>query len=433
MNVRELRIYGVYEQAEDGRYMLRAKVPGGILSAVQAEAASDLAEKLGNGVVHLTTRMSLEFHELEASDLPHALEALRGCGLTSRGACGGAVRGVAVSTPFSPGSARAQDLARRIHGHFTGNPEFEGLPKKFKVGVDVGYAGSRHLIQDVGLVLTGEAAGRDGEAAWDVWLAGGLGREPTAGFLFARALPEPWVIPLVAEVLRLYKAGVPTGKRLKHLVRTEGRAALEEALRARLGPSGCPTDLPVSRVCGAHPDRVPVALAKVFAGELPAGGLRALSGLARRFSGGLLSLTPDQEVALFPSDEASLSEAQDALEAAGFGPRPGSPAVLRVCPGRPECRVGLARTRDLARALENALGPQGRRLSWAVSGCPNSCAQPQLADAGVVCVRLARDGHGSEERRPLFDLLRRDGEGLGEPVLRRASLEELLDAVGAIG
>ncbi|MDW7712161.1 MAG: nitrite/sulfite reductase [Deferrisomatales bacterium] len=431
MRVRELRIYGVYEQSQAGRFMLRIKVPGGVLSAAQAEAAADLSASFGNGVVHLTTRMSLELHEVAEADLSAALGALGGVGLTSRGACGGAVRGVAVSTPLGPGADRARDLARRIHGHFTGNPEFEGLPKKFKVGVDGGYVGARHLIQDVGLVLAGEDSGAEGGPLWDVWLAGGLGREPTAAFLFARALPEAGVIPLVADVVRLYKDRVPPGKRLKHLVRAEGRGALESALGSHRGLSRVLSGLPP--VSASTPGEPAAAVARVTAGELPAAHLRTLAALARRFTGGFLSLTPDQDVALFPSDPALLPEVREVLQEMGLAAAGEGPAVLRVCPGSPECRVGLTRTREVARALAGALGPRSRSLSWAVSGCPNSCAQPQLADVGVVCVRLARGEEPGGERRPLFDLLRREGEGLGEAVLRRVPLEELLEAVTALG
>jgi len=40
------------------------------------------------------------------------------------------------------------------------------------------------------------------------------------------------------------------------------------------------------------------------------------------------------------------------------------------------------------------LGPQGRQLSWAISGCPNSCAQAQLADAGILVTKAVKDADG---------------------------------------
>jgi sulfite reductase (ferredoxin) len=78
-----------------------------------------------------------------------------------------------------------------------------------------------------------------------------------------------------------------------------------------------------------------------------------------------------------------------------------------------------------------ALGPSGRALTWAVSGCPNSCPQPQLADAGVLTSRLVKNPDGS--RSPYFDLYRRSGDGLGTAVAGGLTLEELLAAARQLG
>ncbi len=430
MSEQNWRIEGVYEQAQPGTYMLRVKVPGALLSAEQAEAAAGLAEDVASGVVHLTTRMSLELHGVGAANLDPALDRLRAAGLTSRGACGGAVRGVAVSTPQAPGHPRARSLARRVHEHFTGNPEFEGLPKKFKVGVDAGYAGSRHLIQDFGLVLAGEAAG---EPLWDVWLAGGLGREPAEALPFAAAVPEAEVLPLLAAVVRLYRERLPKGRRLKHLARDLGHEAFVAEVR-RMLPEGSavPPAPPRARNDRAEPTvRLGAAVARVFAGEVAAASLRTLAALAREFAGGFLALAPDQEALLFLREPHRLAEAEAALGAAGFGPDGERAVTFRVCPGSHECKMGLAPTRDVARALLGAMGQRARGLTWALSGCHNSCAQPQLADVGVIAVRLPKEPEG--ERAAQFDLLRRTSAGFGEPVLRRASLAETLDAVQALG
>ena len=106
---------------------------------------------------------------------------------------GGAVRGIVCSTTFAEGFPVAQVLARKLHRHFAGNPHFEGLPKKFKVGVDAGYSGARHLIQDAGLVYVGTEEGSD---LYDVWLAGGLGREPMPALLFEQRVAERRLLPL---------------------------------------------------------------------------------------------------------------------------------------------------------------------------------------------------------------------------------------------
>ena len=123
---------------------------------------------------------------------------LAAAGLTTRGACGGAVRGIVCSTPSLPGFPATQVLARKLHHHFTQNPHFEGLPKKFKIAVEAGYRNSRHLIQDLGLVLAGTEGGQD---IYDVWAAGGLGREPQPAYLLEEGVAEERVIPLIEAVV----------------------------------------------------------------------------------------------------------------------------------------------------------------------------------------------------------------------------------------
>ena len=78
-----------------------------------------------------------------------------------------------------------------------------------------------------------------------------------------------------------------------------------------------------------------------------------------------------------------------------------------------------------------ALGEKGRAMTWAISGCGNSCAQPQLADAGILAVKSVKGEDG--RRQPLFDLLRREDSGFGHAVRQGLSFSELLQAVADLG
>lgn len=420
-----LRLDGIYQQNADGDLMLRVKLPAGVLSAEQAAKIAAVSEGFSNGRLHLTTRGSIELHWLRYEKLSAVTTALAAVGLTSRGACGGAVRGISCSTSFAPGFEPVQALARRLHRHFTGNPHFEGLPKKFKIGIDAGYQGSRHLIQDVGLVRV------DG-GRYDVWIAGGLGREPRAGFLYEKGTAEEQLLPLLEGVVRAYRKHVPAPKRLKYLAQQVGQERLRELIAAER--SGAPASFPFTYLEPAL-TAVPTAgvvTVPVFAGELPAATLQRLAELAAAHGGGFLAVTADQNLALVPSDAAARRDIEAALAGEHLADHPeGIESTLRLCPGSHLCRMGLAPTRDLARRLPAALGPQGRRLSWAISGCPNSCAQPQLAEVGILVSKAVKEASG--ERQPRFNLLRRSGEGLGTPIATDLGLEELWQAVAALG
>ena len=401
------------------------KLAAGVIPAIQARAVAAVATRFGHGAVHLTTRGSLEIHWLQENDLSEVKRALAAAGLTSRGACGGAVRGVTCSSQGAVGFPAVETMARRLHRHFTANPRFERLPKKFKIGVEADRGGRRHLIQDVGLVLSDSSS--DG-ARYDIYVAGGLGREPQAGFLFETSVSENRVIPLIEAIARVYAAHTPAGKRIKHLIRQIGETefrilvAQEPSAQEELPPvTGLPDVL--APVSGGRD-----IVAQVHAGQLDSQQLLTLADFAERWGDGVLIATADQDIAFHIHAALDPAEAASALADYGFD----TPQVtFRICPGSHQCRVGLSPTRDIARTLIDAMGPAAQKLTWALSGCPNSCTQPQLADVGIVTSSLVKDDSG--ERTPRFDICRLNGEGLGTVVEQALTLGELCDKVREFG
>lgn len=413
-----LRLEGIYKQNEGDEYMQRIKLPGGVLSRAQAETVARLGEKYGSGTLHLTTRASIEFHGLRETELPEVHRALAQVGLFSRGACGGAVRGISCSSSFGPGFGRVQVLLRHFLRYFSGNPHFEGVPKKFKIAFEAGYERSRHLIQDLALVLVEEQGVR---SRYDVWVAGGLGREPQPGFLYADRVEEKELLPLTEAIIRAYKAWGVKGRRLKHMLNEIG----EESLRARIAEHYRETDavgfvdaFSKELLPDGRSTRIPLDL---FAGELPACDLSRLVALCDDFRVDWLLVTPDQNLELLAEEEGMRLE--EALRANGFVPLVGSGA-LRVCPGNHECRMGLSATRDLARRLLEIFGQRLTASSLAISGCANSCAQPQLAEFGIITSKLSKV---EDERVPRFDLYRRIGHtALGERIRKQLEEEDLV-------
>ena len=287
------------------------------------------------------------------------------------------------------GAPRLEALVRLLHRHFSGNPRFENLPKKFKIAVEADTAGGRHLIQDFALVPVDIAADR---LTFNVWVAGGLGREPTPAFLFAEGVTEERIVGLVEAVVRVYTAHTPAGKRLKHLVREIGRdefiaRVLAEPAAAEALPTVPSLSASLVPAVASPARRIEVG---VFAGELAGSELAALAEIAANRAGGILLVTGNQNIVFHVDPTAGLDTVRQELVYAGFpGTSRRERVTCRVCPGSHECLVGLGPTREIAAELVTKLGPAAVKLIWAVSGCPNSCAQPQLADAGIVISRLA--------------------------------------------
>ena len=425
----KLRLEGIYPQRQGDFYMQRIKLPAGVISALQARRVAEIAGRYARGTVHLTTRGSMELHWLTAETLPVVAREMASVGLISRGACGGAVRGVVCGSLDLAVSTKLEGVVRLIHSHFSGNPRFESLPKKFKIAVEADIASGRHLIQDLALVPVDLAAD---ELSFNVWVAGGLGRQPTPAFLLAGDIPLDRVIGMVEAVVRVYAAHTPAGKRLKHLVAEIGQ---EELRRLVLAEPSAGEALPT--VASLSSSLVPTLSSPerrvevgVFAGELAGSELAALAEIADKWAGGILLVTGNQNIVLHLTPAAELDRVREELAYAGFtGTSRRERVLCRVCPGSHECLVGLGATREIATELVEKLGPAGLKLTWAISGCPNSCAQPQLADAGIIVSRL----QPGEAKAPLFDLYRRSGDGFGERTAERLTLAELMQQVGEIG
>ncbi len=405
--------------------MQRVKLAAGVISSAQARAVAAISERFGRGTIHLTSRGSMEIHWLREEDLPQIKRELAKTGLTSRGACGGAVRGVTCSGHGFPGFPHLESLARRVHRHFTGNPRFEQLPKKFKIGVEADLSGRRHLIQDVGLVLAGQESG---VPCYDVWIAGGLGREPQPGFLLEAGLPEGRIIPVIEAVIAVYTTHAPPPKRLKFLARQFGEQKLRQLIEAEPvfaesfpAESGFPENLSTGE-SGSHQ----VELA-VFAGELVSEQLIRIADAADTWADGIVQVTANQNVLLTVTPGGDVAVLGKRVEDTTGLKWDTAPQAFRICPGCHECSMGLSETRTIAAMLLEQVGDTGKKLTWALSGCPNSCTQPQLADVGIVSSSLVKGDNG--ERTPRFDLYRLGEIGFGNAVARSLTLEQLVDEV----
>ncbi len=427
----EYRLNGIYKQRQPGFYLQRIKLPAGVISAEQAVKVAEIVDRYARGRIHLTSRGSMELHWLNEADLPEVARQLAMVGLTGRGACGGAVRGVVCGSLSAATSPRLEALVRTIHCYFTANPRFETLPKKFKIAVEADTLSGRHMIQDLALV---PATAGSGAAAYDVWTAGGLGREPQPGFLLAAAVAEELILPLIEAVIGIYAARTPAGKRLKHLLLEIGQEefrSLVMGAAALSPPSSYGKNL--AAVLLPEPGGTPRRLqAGVFAGELSGSELHALAAMAAKWAGGVMVVTTEQNIVCHLPSATDVNAARQELVYAGFAGISRQERVdFRVCPGSHECRMGLTLTRALALEIVALSGPVGMKLRWALSGCPNSCTRPQLADVGIVVSRLVNE---EGERTARFDLYRGNGsDSFATAVGRGLSQEELLREVIAIG
>jgi sulfite reductase beta subunit-like hemoprotein len=178
------RLDGVYRQSGGGSTaMIRVRAPGGRWKSRDLDSVARIAEDSGDGSMHFTTRGDVELYGVPVAGLDEVLSRLHKAGLSSRGACGDTVRNVvacAGSGVCPEEKFDAAELACRISEEFTGTAAFEHLPRKFKISVSgCEKACACPQVQDVGIVaVSPSAGGHEQNLFFDIYLGGGLGRNP---------------------------------------------------------------------------------------------------------------------------------------------------------------------------------------------------------------------------------------------------------------
>ena len=421
-------------------FMLRVVIPGGRLSSEQWLALDAVSSEVADGTIRLTTRQAVQFHGVVKDGLRPLARALDRNLLSSFGACGDVVRNV-VSCPSlqadgadGPLALVATRLSRAfrptteahweifVNGEKAASREnplerpFYGdtyLPRKFKIAVahpedncvDV-------LAQDVGLI-----PGHHPQAGvgFNLLVGGGLGRSYANADTFAR-LADPFTFVADNEVEEVIAAIVATYRdlgdrtdrrraRMKYVVADRGLATFKKEVEARLGRElREPLELPATFDASDHLGWRTSADGSLQLGvRVSAGRVRDADGGARQRSALRLIaatlpvtfyITPLQDIVISEIPSESRDHVEELLREHGVRLSDELGMVERTalaCPALPTCGQALAeserRLPELVDSLEGALkGRQlGRRsLQLRMTGCPNGCARPAVAEVGIV-------------------------------------------------
>ncbi|MEX2658566.1 MAG: nitrite/sulfite reductase, partial [Acidimicrobiales bacterium] len=237
-----LKTHGVCTQLQDGVFMIRVRIPGGVLPTPQARTLARLSRRFGPDWLHLTTRQNLEFHWIEAEQVRDLLTAIGDAGLSTDSACGHTLRnvmcseeaGVALDEPFDclPDARAASNaiLARSRQLNVE-------LPSR----INMAFGGSPRcredaLIQDAAFV----SVVVDGVAGYELWAGGSLGKAPRLSVRLTPFLPREDVLAACEALIDVFcthgDLEHPAKGRMKFVVDAMGedgfRAAWEQSFEA---------------------------------------------------------------------------------------------------------------------------------------------------------------------------------------------------------
>ncbi len=416
------RWWGVYTQGDgagaiggsngEGKalpyFMVRIRIPNGLLQAHQLRTIADVTERYARGSADLTVRQNIQLHWVTIEALPELLDALWSVGLTTKGSCGDDTRNI-TGCPLAGVDAEeifdASALALEANRFFVGNAEFYNLPRKFKICI----TGCRSWcaypeINDIGLTaVTRRLRGHD-ETGFSLRVGGGLSTDPhLAARLNAFVRPDQ-VLPVLRSIAEIFRDSDVLREnreraRLKFLFLRHGwtvedfQRELEKRLGFHLEPAveeHPPNDVYRDHV-GIHAQKQPghyYVGAAVLRGRISATQMRTASELSTRFAGGEVRVTNMQNLLIVNVPRENVDSLARELTTAGL-PVQGSPfwrgAV--ACSGSEFCKLAITETKTFSRwlveELEERLPGFEQHLKLHVTGCPNSCGQHWIADIGI--------------------------------------------------
>jgi sulfite reductase (ferredoxin) len=423
------RWWGIYTQGDgqgvvgghggEGRavpyFMVRIRLPNGLLFAHQLRTIADLAERYARGIADLTVRENMQLHWVRIEDLPDIFDELARCGLTTMGTCGDVTRNI-TGCPLAGVDADelvdASPLVLAATRMLNGNPAFYNVPRKYKVSI----TGCRVWcsypeINDVG--LTAVRHPQTGEVGFSLRVGGGLSTQPHFAVRLNVFVRWHQVLPVVKAATEIFRDSDVLRHnrekaRLKFLFLLHGWTAerFQEELERRLGfalepavPEAPPADVYRDHV-GIHPQKqagYDYAGLAILRGRLAPAEMRTIADLAERYGSGELRTTPMQNLLiLHVRRERSAALARE-LEAAGL--RLDASPFWRgtvACTGTEFCKLALTETKGFARwlveELEARLPGFDQHLKLHITGCPNSCGQHWIADIGIEGKKLKVGG-----------------------------------------
>jgi ferredoxin-nitrite reductase len=409
-----LKWWGVFIRKQTpGHFMMRLRIPNGVTTAGQLRAIGGLANRMGRGLVDITTRQQVQLRWIRIQDVPEILDRLLDVGLVTLQTGMDNIRNIIGCPAFglTPNEVLdASPVARAFTAMFVGNKAYTNLPRKFNVGITGCRENCTHSeTQDIALVPAVKTSGLDEVKGFNVLVGGknGSGGYRVASSLNVFVRPEEAAEICSAIVLVFRDHGSRDARnkiRLAFLLDEWGEARFRQAVEARVGrrleKAGADQRLAQSTDhVGVFRQKQPglnyVGLL-VPVGRVTGDQLVELARLSEQYGTGESRLTVDQNVIVPNVPDARLGQmtAEPLLRTLRYDP----PGVLRglvSCTGVEFCNLAVIETKsralEVARALERKVpATKAVRIHW--SGCPAGCGNHTVADIGLLGTRTKVDG-----------------------------------------
>ena len=469
---------GLYLQLH--AYMLRVAIPYGTLNSGQMRQLAMIAERWDKGYGHFTTRQNIQYNWPELRDVPDMLDALADVGMHAIQTSGNTIRNVTADHFAGAAADEIEDprpTAELLRQWSTDHPEFQFLPRKFKIAV-TGSPNDRAVTRahDIGLRMVRNDAGEPG---YEVIVGGGLGRTPMIGKVIRPFVPRAELLPYVEAIVSVwnllgrrdnkYKARIKITvhehgiDEIRRLVdeRFEqilaGFAPVDPQIIAEIEQSFAPpafrdaategfeaaraanpafrawtdTNLAPHKAPGYRIVTISLKAHGATPGDATADQMRVMADLAARYGHDELRISHEQNVILPHVHASDLPAVHAALREAGLATaNVGLASDIIACPGMDYCALATARSIPIAQEIatrfdalkvEHDVGP----LQIKISGCINACGHHHVGHIGI----LGLDRAGVENYQITLGGDATETAAIGERAGPGFSAEEIVSAI----
>ncbi|MDG1429927.1 MAG: nitrite/sulfite reductase [Paracoccaceae bacterium] len=427
---------GLYLQLH--AYMLRVAVPYGTLNGTQMRQFAHIADTWDKGYGHFTTRQNIQFNWPTLSDVPDILDALADVQMHAIQTSGNTIRNVTADHFAGAAADEIADprpVAELIRQWSTDHPEFQFMPRKFKVAI-TGSENDRAVIKahDIGLRIVEQ----NDVLGFEVIVGGGLGRTPMIGKTLVEFLPREDLLPYLEAVVSVWnEIGRRDNKykaRIKITVHEHGIDAIRELVAARFAEtkqefagvdmsylaqfedafsepvysnrpvdaydlaysndpvfrSWADTNLTAHRAEGYSIATISLKAHGQTPGDATSEQMRVMASLAERFGHNELRVSHEQNIILPHVHLAELPQIHAELSQIGLATANiGLISDIIACPGMDYCALATARSIPIAQEiatrfdelkLEHDIG----HLQIKISGCINACGHHHVGHIGIL-------------------------------------------------
>ncbi len=421
--------------------MLRVAVPYGVLNSTQCRMIAHIARHYDQGYCHFTTRQNIQFNWPKLEQVPDILAELASVQMHAIQTSGNCMR----NTTTDPLAGVAQDeledprpYCEIIRQWTTLHPEFDYLPRKFKIAV----SGSQHdraatQFHDIGVHLV---RNEQHEIGFKILVGGGLGRTPIIGQVIKPFLEKQHLLSYLEAILRIYNLlGRRDNKykaRIKILVKETGlekftalvdqewqcikhTRLLDEARINEISThfalpayshhdaaydfSTLSTQTPTfatwlkhntvsHKVTGYRAVVLSLKAPNTPPGDLTDQQLDAIANLAEQYSFGEIRSTHRQNLVFADVKEAELFSLWEALHTQHLAtPNIGTATDIICCPGLDFCSLANAGSIGITKEINDALDDMDYLhdlgdIKINISGCMNGCAHQSVGHIGILGV-----------------------------------------------